>query len=118
MTKNKLHTVEYINKMLTYDYEVHLWHYDNKFWLVDNKWCLHQDGTIPCGNLLEQDAKVIESSMHIINKHEAENANTLCRKRSCVCKNCNNVCNCGTCQGKNKLTSCWRYYNETLWYNR
>ncbi len=103
-TVELLYRKEEANRMLIYDYKVHAWMWDAKFWLVGDKWCVEPNGEIIVGELRDDQVKDIREYIPIIEQHEKENQNWIafqnCRKRTCVCKSCRKFCNCASCKGK------------------
>lgn len=98
------HCMEEASPMLVYHYDKHLWQYDCKFWLVEDKWCAHEDGTHPVGFLQDEDRAKMRKVQDLIKAREIENTKyvrqIMCRKRTCACKNCNERCFCDICKGK------------------
>lgn len=94
--------------VLGYDYMVHKWVYDVKYYLNDNNWCLDSEGKIVLRQVTERELKLIEQHQDIIDQHERENAAWMkhhkCRKRSCVCKKCEKYCHCYDCV--DRISSC------------
>lgn len=90
--------------VLGYDYRLHKWIYDVKFFLIDNNWCFDQEGKDIIREIDERELKAIERHKDIIEKHERENAAWLnhkqCRKRNCICKKCKKYCHCYNCVEK------------------
>jgi hypothetical protein len=103
-----LYENEYVSSMFAYRYKQHAWEYDCKFWIVDNKICTDLEGKHSIGELYEDQVKLIEEYEPIIKQREKENRNWIafnqCRKRTCMCKQCNKFCNCADCTGK--ITDC------------
>ena len=93
--------------MLVYDYSVHNWMYDSKFWLSKDKkhWCyvLHGEEVI-VGDVNENTKNIMHKYETIIQERESINQSYLnhlqCRKRSCICKKCDMYCNCLACNDK------------------
>lgn len=87
-----------------YDYRVHKWVYDVKYYLNGSNWCLDPEGKLILREITERELKTIERLKDIVNTHERENAAWLnhkrCRKRNCVCKKCDKHCHCYDCVDK------------------
>lgn len=102
------HSFDCFNSVFGYDYRIHMWVYDVKFYLNGNHWCLDENGKQPLRKVEEYELKIMRKHMHIIEEHERENAAWLahkqCRKRSCVCKKCEKYCHCYDCA--EKVISC------------
>lgn len=92
------------SRMLEYDYEVHAWEWDQKFWLVNNNWCTNLNGNVVVSENNEDRIEMIKKYTPIVEQHEKENRNWLafinCRKRTCICKSCKKICRCDSCTGK------------------
>lgn len=100
-----LYSYENISKMLEYDYKLHTWMYDAKFYLVGDEWRVGLKGPA-CS--LESEVhhlrNITDVQLSIIKQREKENENWVayqnCRKRTCICKQCDKVCDCGQCVEK------------------
>lgn len=101
---------EVVSKILIYHYDQHRWQYDCKFWLSEDKsaWVQIIDGKEDIvGYLTDNMKRLINNYDPIIKKREQINAayckHQKCRKRSCICKSCNQYCFCGTCDAAIKI---------------
>lgn len=94
--------------VLGYNYELHKWIYDVKYYLNENSWCLDPEGEMILREATERELGMMKQLQSIIDEHEKENAAWLahrqCKKRNCVCKKCEKHCHCYNCTGK--ITSC------------
>lgn len=103
-----------LGNMYTYDYRIHKWIYDVKYYLNDNNWCMDQEGKDIIREAREQELEMVRLHQEIIDKQERENAAWLahkkCRKQSCVCKRCEKYCYCYDCAGK--ISSCSNLVQE------
>lgn len=104
MNINIPYKTETLDKILVYHYDVHMWRYDCKYWLANGMWCTDIDGNNVVGKLNEKDLYDINAIQHIITEREIENKKYIswmkCRKRTCICKQCNKMCHCDGCNGK------------------
>lgn len=94
--------------ILNYDYILHKWTYDAKYYLNGNDWCCTPDGNITVRRITEKELKRIERYKGVIEECERENTawtnHKQCRKRSCICKKCEKYCHCYECM--NKINAC------------
>lgn len=94
--------------VLCYEYEIHKWIYDIKYYRNGNNWCLDPEGKMILREVTERELKAMEQLQNVVDEREKENAAWLahkqCRKRSCVCKKCEKYCHCYDCV--DKITSC------------
>ena len=99
--------------VLGYDYRVHKWVYDVKYYLNDNNWCLDPEGKMIFRQVTERELKSIERHQNIIDEHERKNVAWIkhkqCKKRSCICKKCEKYCYCYNCV--DKIISCKKISN-------
>ena len=90
--------------VLGYDYILHKWVYDVKYYLNGNNWCLDPEGENILREINDQETKIIARHQHTIIERERENAawsnHKRCRKRSCICKKCDKYCHCYECTNK------------------
>ena len=103
-----LYEYDDIKSALLYNYKIHTWVWDAKFYLVGGEWRVGLDGPI-CS--LESEVNhlrdVTDEYIATIEQHEKENKRWVafqnCRKRTCICKQCDKFCDCGQCvEKKNK----------------
>lgn len=100
-----LYRWEKVDRMLAYDYKLHLWFYDVKLYLIGDEWHIDLNGPVVS---LESEVhhlrSVTDEHIALIKQREQENKNWAafqnCRKRTCVCKKCVKFCNCGQCVEK------------------
>lgn len=107
-------TLYSVGNMYMYDYRIHKWIYDVKYYLNGNNWCMYLDGKSIIREAREQELEMVKLHQKIIEEHERENAAWLahkqCRKRSCVCKKCEKYCHCYDCV--EKINDCDNFMQE------
>lgn len=52
-----------VSPIISYDAENDVFVYDAKFYLVDGHWCADMDGEIVCGDMQEEDKKIVDEFM-------------------------------------------------------
>ena len=71
--------------MYIYDYLIHKWIYDFKYYLNGNNWCMDLEGKNIIREAREQELKMIKQHQNTIDEHERENVAWLshkqCKKR-------------------------------------
>lgn len=111
---NPPNTFDYFGSVFGYDYQIHKWVYDVKFYLCRNHWCFDKERKRKCRTIDENELKIIDKYNGVIEEHEKENAAWLahkqCRKRSCVCKKCEKYCHCYDCV--EKINECDNFMQE------
>lgn len=104
MKDDLIYKEERASTMMVYDYRIHRWCWDCKFYAVNGHWCVDTDGTCPIGEFTEKDLLIIETYKSIIQEREQLNKAFVkfnnCRRRSCICKQCNKRCHCADCTVK------------------
>lgn len=60
--------------VLGYDYWIHKWVYDVKYYLNGNNWCFDPEGNMILRQITERELKKIEQNQNIIDECEKENA--------------------------------------------
>lgn len=98
MNKKKRHGTKMYDKMLIYDFDLHRWIYDVKFYLIDGHWCVSPDGGTIVSDLLPHQEKRIHEYQTDVDtqerKYQIEDQIQVCRKRTCPCKKCERVSEC------------------------
>lgn len=93
-----------VGNMYIYDYKIHKWIYDVKYYLNGDNWSIDLEGKDVVREAREQELKMVEKHKKIIDECERENtawlAHEQCRKRSCACKKCEKYCHCYNCDTK------------------
>ena len=102
--KDLPNTYDQFGFVLGYDYQLHMWIYDVKYYLIDNNWYFDPEGKEFLREISDRELKSIERHKNVIEEHERENTAWLnhkkCRKISCVCKRCEKYCHCYDCIDK------------------
>lgn len=96
--KKKKHGTKGYNKMLIYDFDLHRWIYDVKFYLINGHWHISPDGGTIIGDLLpDQEEKIHEYQSEVDKlerRYQTDDQRQMCRKRTCPCKGCEKVYKC------------------------
>ena len=95
-----IYKFEAFTPMLGYNYIIHKWAYDCKYYLKDGYWCSEDDRKL--FPQTENNRRMIEEEYQRIvdTKEKANKAyqnNMYCKRRSCVCKKCQKYCHCYDC---------------------
>ena len=89
---------------IVYDYHIHKWVYNVKYYLNGDDWCLDPEGTTILRKINERELGWIEKYKDLIEERERENVAWInqkqCRKRSFVCKKCEKYYHCYGCVDK------------------
>lgn len=97
MKKNKHRRKDY-DRMLSYDFDLHRWVYDVKFYLINEHWHISPDGGTIVGDLRpEQETKILKyqsEADELERKYQTDDQRQICRKRTCPCKDCETVYKC------------------------
>lgn len=103
----KKHGTKMYDKMLVYDFDLHKWIYDAKFYLIDSHWHISPDGGTIVGDLTSnQEQSIFEYQSDVDTqerKYQIEDQIQVCRKRTCPCKKCERVFKC-----KNGCLECFK----------
>ena len=96
------------NTILGYDYVIHTWKYDCKYYLKDRYWVDPYTGQ-KISKIQPPEEAVIKQYTPLVEKREKEyrqkDTFAACRKRTCVCKQCKTPCmgHCDDCKEKIKI---------------
>lgn len=90
--------------VFVYDYHIHKWVYNVKYYLNGDDWCLDPEGTTILRKINERELGWIEKYKDLIEERERENVAWInqkqCRKRSFVCKKREKYYHCYGCVDK------------------
>lgn len=96
--KKKQHGTKMYDKMLMYDFDLHKWVYDVKFYLIGSHWYISPDGGTIVGDLTPNQEKRIHEYQPDVDmlerRYQTDNQKQICRKRTCPCKDCGKVYIC------------------------
>ena len=98
MRQQQKHGTKMYSEMLIYDFDIHKWIYDVKFYLVDGWWCTAPEGGTILRKLLSEDAEIILKYQSEVDRleqlYQTDDQMKQCRKRTCPCKTCKKAHEC------------------------